>query len=153
MLFNGVYKRMEVKPMSENRLIPGDDESLKVLNLLEQLKKLLIYEREQIINLNAKELPDLMLKKEKLINTLSSKLPEFFSKIGDKERQSLELLLREMLHINRGNVYLMHNYRQYQEKIAELIGLDIKGKEMPHYKSRGRNGKNLKSAFLFDGRA
>ncbi|PKM82113.1 MAG: hypothetical protein CVU88_03505 [Firmicutes bacterium HGW-Firmicutes-13] len=135
--------------MIESRLKTGEGENLNVLDLLEQLKKLLLYEREQIICLNIKELPELMAKKEAIIQALSSNLSEFALKIAEKEQQKLELVLREMLQINRGNVYLLQNYRRYQKKIAELLGLDFKAEELPYKSTK----KSLKSRSLFDGQA
>ena len=118
-------------------------------NLLKELAQLLMKERELIVSESFKDYPTLVEKKDGLIQELNQGLSFFTSQAEREERREIEVTLRELLEINRENMFLLHSYRLYQKKIVRILGLEENQGEETSY----REGLAQAARSLLDAKA
>lgn len=108
--------------------------------MIEELGEVLFQERELIVTENFAEYPELVARKEGLLQTINETVSGATFNTREEKGQ-IEVSLKEMLEVNRGNMYLLYNYRLYHKDLARVLCQEEEGQGSTPYgkKDKGSN--------------
>ena len=120
-----------------------------LLSRAAELEEILHLEREALVTENFGEYKEVLARKEDFLQGLFAAIDDIFYQLSEEDKGLVEEELIRLQQINRGNMFLLHSYKLFQENVSHVMGLES-AEESPYQKSKkGSNGRKC----LLDGQA